>query len=135
MADCQGPLGFIIPERRYGQLGEKLERETGFEPATLALARRCSTTELFPLPARTKPILLAAPFPVKEAQGPRPGSAASLAALSATWVPVAAPASLDVAGHPILCFKRLKETGPQSLRDFAPLYYGFMSEFHDLLFT
>ena len=28
---------------------EKLERETGFEPATLALARRCSTTELFPL--------------------------------------------------------------------------------------
>jgi hypothetical protein len=32
-------------------------------------------------------------------------------------------------------FKRLKETGPQSLRDFAPLYYGFMSEFHDLLFT
>jgi len=55
--------------------------------------------------------------------------------LSATWVPVAAPASLDVAGHPILCFRRLKETGPQSLRDFAPLYYGFMSEFHDLLFT
>ena len=28
---------------------EKMERETGFEPATLALARRCSTTELFPL--------------------------------------------------------------------------------------
>lgn len=28
----------------------KLERETGFEPATLALARRCSTTELFPHP-------------------------------------------------------------------------------------
>lgn len=28
----------------------ELERETGFEPATLALARRCSTTELFPLP-------------------------------------------------------------------------------------
>ena len=27
----------------------KMERETGFEPATLALARRCSTTELFPL--------------------------------------------------------------------------------------
>lgn len=25
-----------------------MERETGFEPATLALARRCSTTELFP---------------------------------------------------------------------------------------
>ena len=37
--------------------------------------------------------------------------------------------------HQILFFKRLKETGPQSLRDFAPLYYGFMSEFHDLLFT
>ena len=28
---------------------KRLERETGFEPATLALARRCSTTELFPL--------------------------------------------------------------------------------------
>ena len=27
---------------------KKLERETGLEPATLALARRCSTTELFP---------------------------------------------------------------------------------------
>src|SRR5438105_6135158 len=26
----------------------KLEREKGFEPSTLALARRCSTTELFP---------------------------------------------------------------------------------------
>jgi hypothetical protein len=26
-----------------------MEREKGFEPSTLALARRCSTTELFPL--------------------------------------------------------------------------------------
>src|SRR5277367_3805060 len=26
----------------------RLERETGLEPATLALARRCSTTELLP---------------------------------------------------------------------------------------
>ena len=25
-----------------------MEREKGFEPSTLALARRCSTTELFP---------------------------------------------------------------------------------------
>ena len=25
-----------------------MERETGFEPATLALARQCSTAELFP---------------------------------------------------------------------------------------
>ena len=33
----------------YRKLSDKLERETGFEPATLALARRCSTTELFPL--------------------------------------------------------------------------------------
>ena len=31
-----------------------MERETGFEPATLALARRCSTTELFPLALPTK---------------------------------------------------------------------------------
>jgi hypothetical protein len=29
-------------------LPSKLERETGLEPATLALARRCSTTELLP---------------------------------------------------------------------------------------
>jgi hypothetical protein len=31
------------------ELIENLEREKGFEPSTLALARRCSTTELFPL--------------------------------------------------------------------------------------
>ena len=30
---------------------QKLERETGFEPATSTLARLHSTTELFPLPA------------------------------------------------------------------------------------
>lgn len=35
----------------------------------------------------------------------------------------------------ILFFKRLKETSPESLKDFAPLYYGFMNEFHSLLFT
>lgn len=35
----------------------------------------------------------------------------------------------------VFFFKRLKETSPDSLKDFAPLYYGFMSEFHDLLFT
>jgi hypothetical protein len=32
-------------------------------------------------------------------------------------------------------FKKLKETSPDSLKHFAPLYYGFMSEFRDLLFT
>ncbi len=32
-------------------------------------------------------------------------------------------------------FKRLKETSPHSLKEFAPLYYGFMAEFHPLLFT
>ena len=26
-------------------------------------------------------------------------------------------------------------TSPDSLKDFAPLYYGFMSEFSELLFT
>jgi hypothetical protein len=39
------------------------------------------------------------------------------------------------ARHQVFFFKRLKETSPDSLKDFAPLYYGFMSEFHDLLFT
>ena len=33
----------------FEEVVEKLEREKGFEPSTLALARRCSTTELFPL--------------------------------------------------------------------------------------
>lgn len=37
--------------------------------------------------------------------------------------------------HQVLFFKRLKETSPGSLKDFAPLYYGFMNEFHSLLFT
>ncbi|RMH08184.1 MAG: hypothetical protein D6704_03530 [Nitrospirae bacterium] len=35
----------------------------------------------------------------------------------------------------VLFFRRLKETSPHSLKDFAPLYYGFMAEFHPLLFT
>jgi hypothetical protein len=35
----------------------------------------------------------------------------------------------------VFFFKRLKETSPESLKDFAPLYYGFMNEYHALLFT
>ena len=35
----------------------------------------------------------------------------------------------------IFFFKRLKETSPHSLKEFAPLYYGFMAEFYPLLFT
>ena len=35
------PLGYAAPK--------KMERETGFEPATSTLARSHSTTELFPL--------------------------------------------------------------------------------------
>ena len=38
---------FVYHEERPAR--ERLERETGLEPATLALARRCSTTELLPL--------------------------------------------------------------------------------------
>ena len=37
--------------------------------------------------------------------------------------------------HQVFFFKKLKETSPHSLKDFAPLYYGFMSEFSELLFT
>ena len=38
-----------LPPRKRGWLpSSHLERETGLEPATLALARRCSTTELLP---------------------------------------------------------------------------------------
>ncbi len=35
----------------------------------------------------------------------------------------------------VFFFKKLKETSPDSLKHFAPLYYGFMSEFSELLFT
>lgn len=35
----------------------------------------------------------------------------------------------------VFFFKRLKETSPDCLKDFAPLYYGFMNEFDSLLFT
>ncbi len=37
--------------------------------------------------------------------------------------------------HQVFFFKRLKETSPHSLKEFAPLYYGFMAEYHPLLFT
>ena len=37
--------------------------------------------------------------------------------------------------HQVLFFKRLKENSPGSLKQFAPLYYGFMAEFDSLLFT
>lgn len=35
----------------------------------------------------------------------------------------------------VFFFKRLKETSPDCLKDFASLYYGFMNEFESLLFT
>ena len=35
----------------------------------------------------------------------------------------------------VFFFKKLKETSPDCLKDFAPLYYGFMNEFESLLFT
>ena len=37
--------------------------------------------------------------------------------------------------HQVFFFKRLKENSPTSLKQFAPLYYGFMAEFDSLLFT
>lgn len=37
--------------------------------------------------------------------------------------------------HQIFFFKKLKETSPESLKHFKQLYYGFMAEFHALLFT
>ena len=38
------PLGYVAMSSL-----ESMERKTGFEPAALALARRCSTAELLPL--------------------------------------------------------------------------------------
>jgi hypothetical protein len=43
-----GPPQRLNPLGEPGDQGSCLERETGLEPATLALARRCSTTELLP---------------------------------------------------------------------------------------
>src|SRR5262245_46375412 len=36
--------------------------------------------------------------------------------------------------HQIFFFKRRKENSPDSLKHFAPLYYGSMAELHDSLF-
>ena len=47
------------------------EREKGFEPSTLALARRCSTTELFPQDVSPRLLPTAAP----EGQAARPAGA------------------------------------------------------------
>src|SRR5262249_12430620 len=43
--------GWVRETGRMSQGRRKLERETGFEPATSTLARSHSTTELFPLAA------------------------------------------------------------------------------------
>ena len=40
------PLGYAAVSWLYGEI--RMERETGFEPATSTLARLHSTTELFP---------------------------------------------------------------------------------------
>ncbi len=42
----ESPRAFVLHPSAFIQI---LERETRFELATLALARRCSTTELLPL--------------------------------------------------------------------------------------
>ena len=55
LALCDGGR-WLTPTPRLWRTGwiinkdkeKKMERETGFEPATLALARQCSTAELFP---------------------------------------------------------------------------------------
>jgi hypothetical protein len=40
---------FLPRSINLGVHRRRMERETGFEPATPAMARQCSTTELFPL--------------------------------------------------------------------------------------
>src|SRR5271165_4041470 len=47
-------------EREANEFSNYEEREKGFEPSTLALARRCSTTELFPHGTAVKRGLVAA---------------------------------------------------------------------------
>src|SRR5262245_57747339 len=48
----QPPRG--LPTEAHGKRERRLERETGFEPATSTLARSHSTTELFPLATKPK---------------------------------------------------------------------------------
>ena len=65
----------MLGERKASQEEDRiLERETGFEPATLALARRCSTTELFPLDyvGQRGGILLSRNGAVKQSSKPIP---------------------------------------------------------------
>ena len=51
---CKQPSFLHVLDRK-----PEMERETGFEPATLALARQCSTTELFPHKNDKKAIITA----------------------------------------------------------------------------
>ena len=74
------PLGYVAvigPELLEGSPGvQRMERETGFEPATPTLARLCSTTELFPLAGRRiegpvercQAVATAAPLPCRSRQ-------------------------------------------------------------------
>ena len=71
---------------------QNLERETGFEPATLALARRCSTTELFPLSGAGGPILLRGQNRVK----PITGAVVGQFRLSDHGFPEESPLSLQI---------------------------------------
>ncbi len=48
-ANVDGGRGKNGRRKKCNNYGVFEEREKGFEPSTLALARRCSTTELFPL--------------------------------------------------------------------------------------
>ena len=67
-----------------------MERKTGFEPATLALARRCSTTEPLPHKYKIKHLLSfngadgGTRTPMPKAPDPKSGASANFAT-SATW--------------------------------------------------
>jgi hypothetical protein len=101
----------------------ELERETGFEPATLALASKIPegllTSEYIgqQFVERLVHYVLSVP-----------AGSYTMAQLSRLLE------ELDPRAQ-VFFFKRLKENSPDSLKDFAPLYYGFMNEFHSLLFT
>jgi hypothetical protein len=64
-----------------GAAGGRVERETGFEPATSTLARSHSTTELFPLSQRVK--VTQPPGPIKAKGGAMEGADACSATLDA----------------------------------------------------
>ena len=73
-------------DRRPGL--SRSERANGFEPSTLALARRCSTTELRPLTAQRRDMYAPGTGSVKATPNPRRQEAQALVWVAGWLAPV-----------------------------------------------